>query len=998
MRKPLILSLASLVAACSDHHDATPASALVATVRGRVMDDRGQTVQGATIRMLDGGAETESNDGGRFLFEASSGSHEVEIRFGDVLLCNACFRVGERQLLDLGDLYPGRDSGCGRPTACPGDQDCDDLSDVDETAGWEITIVLGDGTVVTRTVASDPSLVDTDGDGLLDADEMAAGTDPRRRDTDGDGLPDFAELFAYKSNPWVVDSDGDSCGPNGTAPTDPNLWDGYELLHSGTSPTLADTDGDGLTDWEEIHSGGVSPLVADLPRLSLDLYGDPTIVLNITDTQTSTHKSISSVLEKQQNGYQHSDTESTKMSIENTVAIHQEFEIGTSNWPPSYDAKVTTDTEFKHGYATESLSSWTEESVRASQQNFEDETSGLTAISYDDGMLWAAIRIANDSNLAFRVGDLRITAHRMKPGGSFEAIGTLRLGTLGAGNQWLPFEGAAGEFVLGPSVEYVGIVGADNLPAQVMRALVSDPTALLFEIGSYSIYKLDAFGNPTVNFATIGESVVQRTGLVVVDYGNGVVERHMVATNVFRYPDGSGRGIRVGDALGLLGIAHETTASADGTRRVLTKVGSVEAWRNEEKPQIRGFWIVGGTSATFDEPVTQDFDDLVLKSGERISLTFVQDRDGDFVFDSEEYLLGTDPLLEDSDGDGVSDYDEAKVGWNVAPQGLATWAVHPDPRFADFDGDYLVDGAERLLGTDPYQKDTDHDGYEDAFDPSPLVPPCIDATTMSMSAWWNAVATGSIANDVWTKDNLQNPGQMYLQGSPGSVVATLGTDTAFLFNLDGNRIEVKDPPTGSTLRGLSPAHECTIAARVRWAGAPPGVAPGTYGVILGKGPRHDATYSLSVNDAGKLRFSVYRRWFEKRWGWFFGWVDDFAEDHAGTETSAIQSAGTIVPNTWIDVVATVSASQMLLYVDGVKVGEATIDWWAESSSIRTHHTTEYLIGNDDPLWIGADMPEAPFTEGRFNGHLDDVRYFHRALTAAEVLQIHQLGNCPPTGG
>lgn len=998
MRMRLLVSFVSIAAACTNHADAPPASALLATVRGRVMDDRGQIVQNAVVRVVDSGAEVPSNDHGRFLVEVGRGEHQVEVRFGDVLLSKACFTVDEREALDLGDLYPGRDSGCGRPSGCAGDQDCDDLADIDEIAGWDVTIVNGDGSVEVRHVVSDPTLADTDADGLLDADELAARTDPRRRDTDGDGLPDFAELFAYKSSPWVVDSDGDSRGPSGTASTDPNLWDGYELLHSGTSPTLADTDGDGLTDWEEIHSGGVSPLVADLPRLSLELYGDPSIVLNITDTQTSTHKSISSMLEKQSNGYQHSDTESTKMSIENTVAIHQELEVGTSNWPPSYDAKITTDTEFKHGYATESLSSWTEESVRASQQNFENETAGLTSIDYDDGMLWAAIKIANDSNLAFRVGDLRITAHRMKPGGSFEAIGTLRLGTLGSTDHWLPFEGAAGEFVLGPSVEYVGVVGADSLPAQVMRALVSDPTALLFEIGSYSIYKLDAFGNPTVNFATIGESVVQRTGLIVIDYGNGTVERHMVATNVYRFPDGSGRGVRLGDALDLLGITHTTTPLADGSRRVVTKVGAVESWIDEAKPRVRGFWLVGGTAAAFDTPLTQDFDDLVLNSGERITMTFVQDRDGDGVFDPEEYLLGTDALQEDSDGDGATDYDEAKVGWSVAPQSTAAYAVHPDPRFADFDGDYLVDGAERALGTDPYQKDSDHDGYEDAFDPAPLVPPCIDATSLSLSTWFNGSAVGTVATDVWTKDNLANPGQMFLQNNPGSIVATLGTDTTFLFNLDGNRIVVADPPTGSTQKGLSPAHACTVAARIRWAGAPPGTAPGTWGVLLTKGPRHDATYSLSVNDAGVVRFSVYRHWTEKRWGWFFGWVDNLAEDHAGVETTAINSSVAITTNTWVDVVATVSSDHMYLYLDGQKVAEATLDWGAESTSILTHHMTDYLIGNTDALWIGADQPEAPFTEGRFNGHLDNVQYFHHALTASEVLQIHQLGTCPPTGG
>ncbi|MFP2964292.1 hypothetical protein ACLEPN_42965, partial [Myxococcus sp. 1LA] len=36
--------------------------------------------------------------------------------------------------------------------------------------------------------------VDTDGDGLSDAEEIALGTDPNNPDTDGDGLPDGIEV------------------------------------------------------------------------------------------------------------------------------------------------------------------------------------------------------------------------------------------------------------------------------------------------------------------------------------------------------------------------------------------------------------------------------------------------------------------------------------------------------------------------------------------------------------------------------------------------------------------------------------------------------------------------------------------------------------------------------------------------------------------------------------------------------------------------------------
>ena len=68
---------------------------------------------------------------------------------------------------------------------------------------------------VTTTEASQAtqqsSTVDTDGDGLSDADETNVyKTDPNKADTDSDGLSDSEEVNKYKTNPLVADTDGDT--------------------------------------------------------------------------------------------------------------------------------------------------------------------------------------------------------------------------------------------------------------------------------------------------------------------------------------------------------------------------------------------------------------------------------------------------------------------------------------------------------------------------------------------------------------------------------------------------------------------------------------------------------------------------------------------------------------------------------------------------------------------------------------------------------------------
>lgn len=82
---------------------------------------------------------------------------------------------------------------------------------------------------------------DTDGDGITDEDEIAAGTDPDKADTDGDGLSDSAEVTAG-TDALVADTDGDT------------LADGAEA-GAGADPLVADTDGDGYLDGWEVSAG-----------------------------------------------------------------------------------------------------------------------------------------------------------------------------------------------------------------------------------------------------------------------------------------------------------------------------------------------------------------------------------------------------------------------------------------------------------------------------------------------------------------------------------------------------------------------------------------------------------------------------------------------------------------------------------------------------------------------------------------------------------------------
>jgi len=103
---------------------------------------------------------------------------------------------------------------------------------------------------------------DKDGDGLLNKEEKALGTDPKNPDTDGDGLSDGDELNIYHTDPLKADSDGDQ------------LTDGDEVNNTKTDPNNPDTDGDKLNDFEELNTYHTDPLIVDTDADGLSDYDE----------------------------------------------------------------------------------------------------------------------------------------------------------------------------------------------------------------------------------------------------------------------------------------------------------------------------------------------------------------------------------------------------------------------------------------------------------------------------------------------------------------------------------------------------------------------------------------------------------------------------------------------------------------------------------------------------------------------------------------------------
>ena len=693
-----------------------------------------------------------------------------------------------------------------------GDTDGDGVSDLDEVVGYQILIdfdglglmSLGwENSLTPRWVTSDPLLPDTDGDGLGDRDELLFRTDPRDDDTDLDGITDPTELFRYASAPASVDSDGDSRGPGGGGTPNPLLFDGNELALYGSSPALADTDGDARTDFEEANQNGTPPLIADVPRLVVELVGDVTVDLEYTSTVTNETRMLESTLVGQSDtsGQSTTDTTSSQWSIGASATVTAGVEAG---FPGGASASAEVSVTVSGEYSEETTSSFTEDSSTTVQNEFQEsqETARSTSEEISGGALRTGIRIRNVGDVAFTLSDLAATAIVRDPvdRGSFDVVGTLIPALPG------------GEVTLGPFNGQTGVleVSDDDVSTGIATSLLADPAGLYLDVASFALE--DAEGR---NFAFLAEVTNARTALLTIDFGNGEVERYRVATMVERNPDGTGAGVALGDVLTrILGIPFATAPRTGSTDpefpdgvSLLTRVRGVEtAIDPVPANHVNSFWAVLSDDPEITGepgvPFTVDFEDLVLLSGDTVSLTYITDADRDGLFRREEFLYRTTDVPLDFNGDGVidageearsldfdqdqlGDFVEVRTGWTVGP---SQRRVHPDPTSADTDrfdrdGDGLSDGdglgdltefrgrdgcgphhpadpglpdpacgggADTGDATDPTTPDTDGDGLNDAEDNDPLnslnTPPLIALTPSFEAATGILTLTGTVTD------------------------------------------------------------------------------------------------------------------------------------------------------------------------------------------------------------------------------------------------------------
>ncbi len=414
------------------------------------------------------------------------------------------------------------------------DSDGDGLTDSDEQRGWLVTVFLGEVEVGFWHVTSDPgnpnldvddpvnvAARDTDGDGVSDNEEKHGGMDPRSPDTDGDILTDNDEWNVIYSDPKNQDSDGDG------------TQDGFEFYSYRTSPLLADTDGDQIDDTEEVTGRNRDPRIADIPSSDI-LIGE--VRLQVEEVYTYEDSSGSVATLESSSSTSLSESASMKNGEMTTKLVEAMIKGAIETKPLSGELKLSVDGELKGSYAWQTSSESAVESQQAHDRSVHKADELTTGTNATREVIGASIDVdltlRNDGDTSFAISNVEVTVFERDPQASDRLVPVATLvphKTLVTGEPVV--------YNLGPFAPEKGPVLFSSLDvdADLVDALLKAPAGLIFEVSNFDM--TDEFGRI---FTFSNQIARDRTAGIIVDGGDGIIDRHYVATALQPDPDGFG--------------------------------------------------------------------------------------------------------------------------------------------------------------------------------------------------------------------------------------------------------------------------------------------------------------------------------------------------------------------------------------------------------------------------------------------------------------------------
>lgn len=545
---------------------------------------------------------------------------------------------------------------------------------------------------------------DTDGDGLTDQEEIANHMDPNSTDTDGDGWSDKEEWENYSKNQKAFD-----------------------------------------------------PRIADLPQIGVEMIGDPQICYNYS-TSTSVSSSDSFSISK---------SESSSSSYSNS---HGETASNTHGWKVSGGVTVKP-TSFEWGINGEVNGSYT----HGSSYNYSTSTSQSNSHSVSNGVVYTEneartitggsvrvnIKVTNPGNISYTLKSLGITLNRIAT-----EDGSIIIPVSNTNNA-LP----SGDITLAPGASTNISYSFEIKNPESVEKLVRNSSGLYINVSGWSIARTEGSFTSVDDFTNAMTRAQAKCARLSIDYGikgseNHKPEVYMVSVKTNYNPnsmsiDDAYQPVSLRQLLETAGIYTaknpddpEFTSKTDP--QLVLENNTIKSIRGVQNTgdRTRGEWYVmvqrkkingyekylyndyendsdmDKTSGHWDlhGRKTYDVDNIFIYPQDYVSIFFDKDADGDGVPESVEYQLGTDDTKKDTDGDGLTDYEEI----------------------------YGFERNGKICYTNPRVVDTDGDGLNDKEDPDPVSIIC-DKPLLNTFEYGSSVAYGNS----FSEDSLKFNGTNY---------------------------------------------------------------------------------------------------------------------------------------------------------------------------------------------------------------------------------------------
>lgn len=519
------------------------------------------------------------------------------------------------------------------------------------------------------------------------------------------------EINPSEGNPQdKTDSDGDG------------LTDYEEVFVSHTDPSCADTDGDGWTDKEETslynpETKTFSPLIADTPDLKIIIAGDPSISYKYsigTGTNETENESIS-------NGKTGSSSSSKSSTTTYSVTNQWKEEFGFSKvwgnkagfefrFSETYGQGFTSGDSYT--YSSSQSEGWSK-SWSNGKSKSETHSKTLSAAT-----IKVPIKLKNPSPISYSVKNVTISISRLAhngPRSTLLPLVTIQKSDVGT---------------LAPNSESIVYTIEAELPntdvGKQLENLLKYSNGLKVEIAGYSITMFKSGVAGANDFTQALTKVRAKTASVYIDCGrdSGRTPKHYnvsvknlynhdatsletlykrvtlkdIFDNILKLPQGSASGYELTDTGYIKSIYGVSNNSDLKNGAWYINIKTIES----EKKMMYLF-----------SPKTDCYkklEEIYVNPGDAISIIYDVDMDEDGLLRNEELLHGTRDDNNDSDGDGLNDFEEI-YGWYKSSIGLVSKysdsetskKVFTNPCLKDTDGDGDVDytGAGGTQDTDP---------------------------------------------------------------------------------------------------------------------------------------------------------------------------------------------------------------------------------------------------------------------------------------------------------